>query len=140
MFLEKNHKRHPWTLKFLSRHHDSLLSPHQKLTQDEQPYYSQRLCPIFPWRHPPWPQITVSQLPLRPLQAPCAQVCAHCSWFPCLGRRNGAHRNIERWVEHRSWMAAAQWIDATTNQTMILVVWGALESRFGWAEHMREEV
>ncbi len=37
-------------------------------------------------------------------------------------------------------MAAAQWIDATTNRTMVSTVWGALESRFGWAEHVREEV
>jgi hypothetical protein len=35
-----------------------------------------------------------------------------------LGRPNGTHRKIERWAEHRSWVAAVFSIDTTTNQSL----------------------
>jgi hypothetical protein len=51
----------------------------------------QRVCPIFPWSHPPWPKSMVPWIPMSPLQAPSGQVCACCGWFPCLGCRNGTN-------------------------------------------------
>ena len=58
------------------------------------------------------------------MEAPGARACAHYVWSSCLGHRNGAHKKIERWAEHRSWMAVAQWIYATTNRTMVSAVGG----------------
>ncbi len=63
--------------------------------------YLQWLCPVFPWSHPPWPQIMVPRLPMSPLQVPGGRVHARCGWFPCLGRQNGTNWKIERWAEPR---------------------------------------
>jgi hypothetical protein len=53
---------------------------------------------------------------------------------PLVWGGNCAHRKIEIWAEHRSWMAVAQWIYATTNQTMVLAVGGVVERRFARVE------
>ena len=58
------------------------------------------------------------------MEAPGARACVHYVWSSCLGHRNGAHKKIERWTEHRSWMAFAQWIYKTTNRTMVSAVGG----------------
>ncbi len=83
------------------------------------PPYPQRLCPPSPWHHPPWTQIGAPRLPRSLMETPSARAAARCVWSLCLGRQNGAHQKIERWAEHRSWMAAAQLVDATTNQTIV---------------------
>ncbi len=65
--------------------------------QDEPPPpYPQRLCLVFPWSHPPWPQIMARRLLMSPLQAPGGRVHTHCSSFPCLGCWNGTDWKIER--------------------------------------------
>ena len=85
---------------------------------------SQRLRPPSPWLHPPWIQIVSSRLPMSLMEAPGARACVHYVWSSCLGHRNGAHKKIERWAEHRPWMAFAQWIYATTNRTMVSAMGG----------------
>jgi hypothetical protein len=35
------------------------------------------------------------------MEASGVRVRARCVWFPCLERRNGTHREIKRWAEHR---------------------------------------
>jgi hypothetical protein len=91
--------------------------PHNTSPQDEPlPPYPQRLRPPSPWKHPPWTRIVSPRLPMSLLQAPVARACARCGSIPWLGRPNGTHRKIERWVEHRSWVAAVLSIDTTTNR------------------------
>ncbi len=44
------------------------------------------------------------------------RACARCVGSPCFGRQNGAHGKIERWAEHRSWVAASWWRYARRTQ------------------------
>ena len=101
---------------------------------------SQRLRPPSPWLHPPWIQIVSSRLPMSLMEAPGARACVHYVCSSCLGHRNGAHEKIERWAEHRSWMAFAQWIYATTNQTMVSAMGGAVERIFAREERVGADV
>ena len=43
-------------------------------------------------------------------------------------------------MEHRSWMAFAQWVEATTNQTMVSAVGGGVERRCERVERVGEDV
>ena len=73
------------------------------------------------------------------VEAPGARARARDVWSPCLGRRNGAHRRIERWAEHLSKVAAIQKEHVTTNQAMDSTGEGALERRFEWAKRVGED-
>jgi hypothetical protein len=54
-----------------TEHHTHTQHKHNTQKQDEPlPSYPQRLCPISPWQHLPWPQIMVPRLPTSLLQAP----------------------------------------------------------------------
>jgi hypothetical protein len=46
--------------------------------------------------------------------------------IPLFWAPNGTHQKIERWAEHWSWMAAARWVNTTTNRTMVSAVGGGL--------------
>ncbi len=51
--------------------HTTHNTQHNTQKQDEPlPPYPQRLCPISPWQHMPWPQIMVPRLPTSLLKAP----------------------------------------------------------------------
>jgi hypothetical protein len=79
-------------------------------------------------------EISAEQLPISLIEVPGVRACAHCIEFLCLWRRTGAHGKIEPWVEHRSWMAVAQWVDATTtNQLMMSALGGGWRGDIdGW--------
>ena len=74
------------------------------------------------------------------IKASGARNRARCVFSPCLGRQNGAHRKFERRAEHPSWMAVAQWVDATTNRIIASAMGGALEKRFDRVERVGEAV
>jgi hypothetical protein len=99
-----------------------------------------RHCPPSTRKHAPWTWIVAPWLPMNLLEAPSIRAQARCVWSLCLGRQNGTHLNIERWVEHQSWMAAAQWMYATTKRTMVSPVGGSLDRRFARAERVGEDV
>ena len=80
------------------------------------------------------------QIPTSLIEATGDRDWAPPCLLPCFGRRNGAHRTVERWAEHRSCMAAAQWIDTTTNRTIVSARCSALERRCERAERVGEEV
>ncbi len=54
----------------------------------------------------PWIQIVLPQLPMSLTEAFGILARERCvCWSPCLGRRKSVHLKIERWAEHRPWMA-----------------------------------
>jgi hypothetical protein len=65
------------------------------------------------------------------MQAAGGRVFACCVGFPCLGRPNGTHRKIERWTEHRSWVADIRWADVTINRTIVSAVGGGAREEMG---------
>ena len=74
------------------------------------------------------------------IKAPGARACVRCVFSPCLGRQNGAQRKFERRAEHLSWMAVAQWVDATTNQTTVSAVGRVLERRLEWVKRKKIKI
>jgi hypothetical protein len=56
------------------------------------PPYSQRLCPLSPWQHPPRTQITAPRLPMSPMQASGVAGSLTPLLFPCMGCQNGTHQ------------------------------------------------
>ncbi len=82
---------------------------------------SQQLYPKS-WNYPPWTYITVQRLSKSLMQVAGGRVFVHCGGLPCLGHPNDTHQIIERWAEHRSWVTVAQWVGATINQMIVLVL------------------